>query len=91
MTTAEIPVTFLARAQRQPSEKGFSEMVNKATATDNEIVITEHGRRPGTALIARVEYESFRETLNILSDPDMMAGIAEAESDIEAGRLIELP
>lgn len=66
-------------------------MANKAAATDNEIVITEHGRRPGAALITRVEYESFRETLNILSDPDMMAGIEEAESDIEAGRLIELP
>lgn len=74
LTTAEIPVTFLAKAQRQPSEKGFSEMVNKAAATDNEIVITEHGRRPGAALVTRVEYEGFIETLNILSDPDTTAG-----------------
>ncbi len=66
-------------------------MVNKAAATDNEIVITEHGRRLGAALVTRVEYEGFIETLNILSDPDMMAGIEEAESDIAAGRLVELP
>ena len=49
-------------------------MVNKAAATDNEIVITEHGRRPGAALVTRVEYEGFIETLNILSDPDTTAG-----------------
>ena len=42
-------------------------------------------------LIAHDEYEGLVETLNILSDPDAMAALAEAESDIESGRLVDLP
>lgn len=68
----------------------FSELVDEVAATGAELVITKHGR-PVAVLIAHDEYEELVETLNILSDPDAMAALAEAESDIEAGRLVDLP
>ena len=68
----------------------FSELVDEAAATGAEFVITKHGR-PVAVLIAHDEYEGLVETLNILSDPDAAASLAEAESDIEAGRLVDLP
>lgn len=68
----------------------FSELVDEVAATGVELVITKHGR-PAAVLIAHDEYEGLIETLNILSDPDAMAALEEAESDIEAGRLVDLP
>lgn len=67
----------------------FSELVDEVAATGAELVITKHGR-PVAVLISHDEYEELVETLNILSDPDAMAALAEAESDIEAGRLVDL-
>ena len=64
--------------------------VDEVTATDAELIITKH-ERTAVALISHDEYEGFVETVNILSDPDAMAAVAEAESDIEAGRLVDLP
>ena len=68
----------------------FSELVSEAAATGAELTITKHGRS-AAALISHDEYESLVETVNILSDPDAMAAVAEAESDIKAGRLVDLP
>ena len=68
----------------------FSELVDEVAATGAELIITKHGRSVAV-LIAYDEYESLVETVNILSDPDTMAGVEEAESDIEAGRLVDLP
>lgn len=68
----------------------FSEMVDEVAATGTELVITKHGR-PVAVLVGHDEYEGLVETLNILSDPDTMAAVEEAESDIEAGRLVDLP
>ena len=68
----------------------FSELADEATATDATLTITKHGLS-AAAPIARNEYEGLVETVNILSDPDMMAAVAEAESDIQASRLVYLP
>ncbi len=68
----------------------FSEMVDEVSTTGTELVITKHGR-PVAVLIGHDEYEGLVETLNILSDPDTMAAVEEAEADIAAGRLVDLP
>lgn len=68
----------------------FSELVDEVAATGAELIITKHGR-PTAVLISYDDYEGLVETVNILSDPDTMAGVEEAESDIEAGRLVDLP
>ncbi len=65
-------------------------MVNKAAAAGDEPARTEQGK-PAAALIPYEEHRGCVETLNILSDPAAMAALEEAESDIEAGRFVDLP
>ena len=67
----------------------LSEIVEEAATTGSDFVITRHGR-PSAVIVGHDEYESMIETLNILSDPDTMAAIEEAEADIAAGALVEL-
>jgi len=38
--------------------------------------------------MAQSEYESLLETLEVLSDKDLMAAIAESERDLAAGRVV---
>lgn len=64
----------------------LSEIVEDVATTGADLVITKHGR-PMAVVIAYDEYESLIETLNILSDPENMSALAEAESDLEAGNI----
>ena len=67
----------------------LSEIVDDVISTGSEFVITKHGR-PSAVVLGYDEYESLLETLNILSDPETMAALAEAEADLAAGNLVEL-
>ena len=64
----------------------LSEIIDEVTSTGPGHVITKHGR-PAVVVVDHDEYESLIETLNILSDPGAMAALAEAERDLDAGRL----
>jgi antitoxin YefM len=55
-----------------------------------ECVITRHGR-PVAIILDIQEYESMLETLNILSDDDTVAALAEAAADLDEGRVSEGP
>jgi prevent-host-death family protein len=52
----------------------LSELVEKVYSTDEEVVITKNGR-PSAVLVSPDEFESWKETINIKSDMDMMAEI----------------
>ena len=67
----------------------LSEIVDEIVSTGSDFVITKHGR-PAAVLIGYDEYESLLETLNILSDPETMDALAEAESDLAVGNLVDL-
>ena len=67
----------------------LSEIVDDVRSTGSEFVITKHGR-PSAVVLGYDEYESLLETLNILSDPETMAALDEAEADLAAGNLVEL-
>lgn len=67
----------------------LSEIVDDVVATGSDFVITKHGR-PSAVVIGYNEYESLLETLNILSDRDTMAYLAQAEADMTAGNLLDL-
>jgi prevent-host-death family protein len=67
----------------------LSELLDEITSGGSDLVITRHGK-PVAVVIAHDDYEAILETLNILSDPDTMAALAEAEADLDAGDLIEL-
>lgn len=58
----------------------FSEIVDHVVATGGEWTITRHGR-PVAVVLSHDEYESLIESLNILSDAETMAAIAEAEAE----------
>jgi antitoxin YefM len=57
----------------------LSELVNAVQGTWDRVTITKNGR-PAAVLIAPDHLESLIETLEILSDPDAMAAIREAEA-----------
>ena len=67
----------------------LSEIVDDVISTGSDFVITKHGR-PAAVLVGYDEYEALLETLNILSDPETMAALAEAERDLAAGDLVDL-
>jgi prevent-host-death family protein len=64
----------------------LSELVDDVAVSSNAYTITRHGR-PAAVLLGADEYESLIETLNILSDDDTLAAIAEARretADVDA-------
>ena len=50
------------------------ELVQKIGARDDQIVVTRHGK-PAAVLLSYDEYGRLRETLDVLSDPDLMRQI----------------
>jgi antitoxin YefM len=57
----------------------LSELVSAVEGTWERVTITKNGR-PAAVLIAVDDLESLTETLAVLSDPEAMSAIAEAES-----------
>ncbi len=52
----------------------LSQLVEQVNTMDEEIVITKNGR-PAAVLISPAEYEGWKETIKIKSDPDLMKEI----------------
>ena len=52
----------------------LSELIERVHSTDEEVVITKNGR-PAAVLISPDEFESWKETIEIKSDPDLMKEI----------------
>ncbi|MXZ53504.1 MAG: type II toxin-antitoxin system Phd/YefM family antitoxin [Acidimicrobiaceae bacterium] len=69
--------------------RDLSEIIDEVGRTGAEFIVTKHGR-PVAAIVPHDELEVLLETLNILSDPETMEAIAQSETEIEAGDLIEL-
>lgn len=61
------------------------ELVNGVAEREEEIVVTRNGR-PAAMLVSYAEYERLKETLDVLSDPDLMRQIRESEAEIAAGK-----
>jgi antitoxin YefM len=62
----------------------LSDVLDDVEATGAEYVITRHGR-PIAVVLSHDEYESLLESLNILSDAETMAAIAEGDEDLHEG------
>ncbi len=69
----------------------LSEIVDDVVAAGSDYMITRHGR-PSAVIVGHDEYEALLETLNILSDPETLADLAEAETetDVDTGNLVDL-
>jgi prevent-host-death family protein len=66
----------------------LTKLVENANKRLDEYVITVNGS-PAAVLMSAAEYESWKETNEIMSDPLLVKAIAEAEEDIKAGRVYD--
>ena len=64
----------------------LNELVDAASSTREQITITKNGS-PAAVLIGVDEWESIQESLFWLSQPGIRDSIAEAEADVEEGRI----
>lgn len=62
-------------------------LVNRASKLLDEYIITVNGS-PAAVLMSVAEYESWKETMEILSDPELVKAIKEGEEDFKKGRFI---
>jgi prevent-host-death family protein len=64
----------------------FSKIVDLASTTHERFEVTRNGSRVAV-LLGADDYDGLVETIEILSDPELMAGILEGERDIAEGRV----
>lgn len=64
----------------------LADLVDKAKNRLDEYVITVNGS-PAAVLISAAEYESWKETEEILSDKGLMKAIRQGEKEIDEGKV----
>lgn len=71
------------------ARKEFLELVDRASNNLEEFIITKQG--DARAVIMSIEeFDSWKETLEVMSDQQMMTDIRDGIEDIKAGRVVEL-
>jgi prevent-host-death family protein len=66
----------------------FSELLDYVQAEQDHVVITRNGKQVAL-LMSMDEWESWEETIEVLSDPELMETLRQSEEDVKAGRLVE--
>jgi len=67
----------------------LSEVVEGVETEHRRVVITKHGR-PSVVVLAVADLEALEETLDVLSDPEAMADLREAEVGRQTGASLDL-
>jgi len=62
-------------------------LVENARSRLDEYVITVNGS-PAAVLLSAAEFESWKETVDILSDPELMKALKQGEEEIERGEYV---
>lgn len=63
----------------------LTSLVENASKKLDEYIITVNGT-PAAVLMSAAEYDSWKETTEILSDPSLVRAIKEGEEDIKKGK-----
>lgn len=79
MSTQTLPVTE-ARAR-------LPQLVKAADERFERTIITSNGK-PTAVIMSYEEYEAWEETLEVLSDPEAMHAIREADAELAAGKAV---
>lgn len=66
----------------------FSQVIDEVAGTHERVTVTRNGS-PVAVILAVEDYESLVETLEILSTPDAVAEIRQAESEMRNGHVHE--
>lgn len=61
------------------------ELVTGVEEREEEVIVTRNGK-PAARLVNYAEYERLKETLDVLSDPELMQQIRESLAEIAAGQ-----
>ena len=61
------------------------ELVTGVEEREEEVIVTRNGK-PAARLINYAEYERLKETLDVLSDPDLMEQIRHSLAELAAGK-----
>lgn len=67
------------------AREDLTSLVENAKMKLDEYIITVNGS-PAAVLISAEEYESWKETNEIMNNPSLLEAIKEGEKDIKAGR-----
>jgi len=70
------------------AREDLARLVDNAKKKLDEYVITVNGS-PAAVIISADEYESWKETNEILADPQLMKAIKEGEEDIKKGKVYD--
>ncbi len=65
----------------------LSKIVDAVEARDEQVTITRNGR-PAAMIISPKEFESWEATLELMSDPEAMAGIRRGLRNLEEGNVL---
>ncbi|MDA8070062.1 MAG: type II toxin-antitoxin system Phd/YefM family antitoxin [Actinomycetota bacterium] len=68
----------------------LSELAERVEREHERILVTRNGR-PSFVLVSPDDLESLEETLDILTDPDLVASLARSRSEAARGELLPLP
>jgi len=61
------------------------ELVNRVEELEEEIIVTRNGK-PAAMLVSYADYERLKETLDVLSDPELMRQIRASEAHFASGK-----
>jgi antitoxin YefM len=67
----------------------LSEVIETLEREHGRVVVTKHGR-PAAVMLSIDDLESLEETLEILSNPDLLEAVREGQRDVSAGRTEQL-
>ena len=67
------------------ARQALPELVNRMRTLMDRVIITRNGK-PEAVMMGFEEYESWVETLELLSRPNTLRGIREGLADLKAGR-----
>ena len=81
MSSKTLPIT--------EARDSLPDLVNRAATKLDEFVITVNGK-PKAVLMSSEEFEGWKETIDILSDPELVQDIRQGEDDIKAGSMLSL-
>ncbi len=71
------------------ARKNFFQLLKIAGKPGSSVTITVEGRSP-LVIMSQEEFEGWQETLEIMSDPELVKAIREGTEDMLAGRVVPL-